>query len=99
MRQLVDSVATAGVSMQVDLIGRTDPTGTDAKNQSLAQERVDAVVRRLTALGVPASALHGRSVAASQPLQGADPGEAARINRSVSFEVVVGTGSRSPRGQ
>ncbi len=99
IRQLIDSVAAAGASMQVDLIGRTDPTGTDAKNQSLAQERVDAVVRRLTALGVPASALHGRSVATSQPLRVADPSEGARINRSVSFEIVVAVGSRSPRGQ
>jgi OOP family OmpA-OmpF porin len=99
MRQLIDSVAAAGAPVRVDLIGRTDPTGTDAANQSLAQERVDAVVRRLTALGVPASALHGRSVAASQPLRVADPSEGARINRSVSFEVVMATGSRSPRGR
>ena len=89
MRQLSDSVAAAGASLRVDLVGRTDPTGSDATNQSLAQLRVDAVARRLTALGVPAAMLHGRSVATSQPLRVQDTGEQARINRSVSFEVVV----------
>ena len=99
IRQLRDSVTAAGASMRVELIGRTDPTGTDATNQSLGQQRVDAVAHRLTALGVPASLLHGRSVAASQPLRVGAPGEGDRINRSVSFEVVVENGPRPPRGQ
>jgi OOP family OmpA-OmpF porin len=99
MRELSDSVVTAGASVIVELVGRTDPTGSDATNQSLAQQRVDAVSRRLTGLGVPDAMLHGRSVATSQPLRGQDTGEQARINRSVSFEVVVANGSRAPRGQ
>jgi OOP family OmpA-OmpF porin len=99
IRQLRDSVTAAGGSIRVELIGRTDPTGTDATNQSLAQQRVDAVTRRLTALGVPAGVLRGRSVAASQPLRVADPGEAARIHRSVPFEVVEENGSRAPRAR
>jgi len=89
MRQLSDSVAAAGASLGIELVGRTDPTGSDATNQSLAQQRVDAVTRRLGTFGVPDAMLHGRSVAASQPLSAQDTGEQARINRSVSFEVVV----------
>jgi outer membrane protein OmpA-like peptidoglycan-associated protein len=99
MRRLSDSVAVAGASLSIDLIGRTDPTGSDATNQSLAQQRVDAVLRRLTGLGVPTSMLNGRSVATLQPLRGQDTGEQARINRSVSFEVVVANGARASRGQ
>jgi len=98
IRQLSDSVAAAGASLTVDLIGRTDPTGSDATNQSLAQQRVDAVSRQLTALGIPASTLNGRSVATLQPLRVPDTGEQARINRSVSFEVVVANGRRALRG-
>ena len=98
IRQLSDSVAAAGASLTVDLIGRTDPTGSDATNQSLAQQRVDAVSRQLTALGIPATTLNGRSVATSQPLRVPDTGEQARINRSVSFEVVVANGRRALRG-
>ena len=98
VRRLADSVAAVGASVRVDLVGRTDPTGTDATNQSLAGLRVDAVIRRLTSSGVPATMLGGRPVATAQPLQAADAGEQARINRSVSFEAVVVIGSQAPRG-
>ena len=97
LRELSDGVAAIGASLRVDLVGRTDPTGTDATNQSLAQLRVDAVMRRLSALGVPASVLDGRPLATAQPLRAADADEQARINRSVSFEAVVTDGSRLPR--
>ena len=97
--RLLDTAAAAGASIRIELAGRTDPTGSDATNQSLAQQRVDAVIRRVVAFGVPATVLRGRSLAASQPLSAGDPGEGARINRSVSFEVVVENGTRPPRGQ
>ncbi|HEX6252199.1 MAG TPA: OmpA family protein [Gemmatimonadaceae bacterium] len=94
MQELSDRVAVMGASVRIALVGRTDPTGTDATNQSLAQLRVDAVMRRLTTLGVPAAILDGRPLATAQPLRSADAGEQARINRSVSFEAVVTDGSR-----
>ena len=98
MRQLIDSASAMGAALQIELVGRTDPSGSDATNQSLAQLRIDAIARRLTALGVPAERLHARPVATSQPLRGATGGDEARINRSVSFEVMVANGSRRPRG-
>jgi outer membrane protein OmpA-like peptidoglycan-associated protein len=97
VRQLFDSVAAIGAGVRVDLVGRTDPTGTDATNQSLAQLRVDAVMQRLTALGVPAAMLDGRPLATAQPLHASDAEEQARINRSVSFEAVVTHGPGLPR--
>ena len=98
VRQLSDSVAAIGASLRVDLVGRTDPTGTDATNQSLAQLRVDAIMQRLRALGVPAAMLNGRPLATAQPLLAANADEQARINRSVSLEAVVTTGLRVPKG-
>ena len=98
MRRLADSLAAIDASVRVDLVGRTDPTGTDATNQSLANLRVDAVLRRLRASGVPAAMLNGRPVATAQPLPAADAEEQARINRSVSFEPVVFIGPQAPRG-
>lgn len=98
MRELSDSVSAIGSTLRIELVGRTDPTGTDATNQSLAQLRVDAVMRRLLALGVPAAMLNGRPLATAQPLRAANVDEQARINRSVSFEVVVTNGSRVTRG-
>ena len=98
MRQMSDSMSALGGAVRVALVGRTDPTGSDATNLSLAQLRVDAIVRRLTALGVPAAMLQARPVATSEPLRGADADEQSRINRSVSFEVLLTIGSRGPRG-
>jgi outer membrane protein OmpA-like peptidoglycan-associated protein len=98
MRGLLDSVMAIGASVRVDLIGRTDPTGSDATNNSLAQLRTEAIARRLTALGVPAAILRAQPVATSQPLPAASADEQARINRSVSFVVVVTDGAREPRG-
>ena len=99
MRQLSDSVTAIGAAARVDLVGRTDPTGTDATNQSLAQLRVDAVMRRLRAVGIPAAMLNGRPLATAQPLRAAAADEQARINRSVSFEAVVTTGRGYPGGR
>ena len=98
MRLLSDSAAAIGASLRIDLVGRTDPTGTDATNQSLAQLRVDAVMARLRAAGVRAAVMNGRPLATAQPLAAADAAEHARINRSVSFEVVVTNASLGPRG-
>jgi outer membrane protein OmpA-like peptidoglycan-associated protein len=98
MRRLADSASAAGGAVRIDLVGRTDPTGTDATNQSLANLRVDAVLRRLELAGVPAAMLNGRPVATAQPLRADDVAEQARINRSVSFEAVVTSGSHAPRG-
>ena len=98
MRQMFDSLSALGGAARVALVGRTDPTGSDATNLSLAQLRVDAVARRLTALGVPAAMLQARPVATSEPLRGRDAAEQSRINRSVSFEVLLTIGSRGPRG-
>ena len=67
MRQLSDSAAAIGASLRIDLVGRTDPTGTDATNQSLAQLRVDAVMARLRAAGVRAAVMNGRPLATAQP--------------------------------
>jgi OOP family OmpA-OmpF porin len=98
MRRLADSATAMGATVRIDLVGRTDPTGTDATNQSLANLRVDAVLRRLELAGVPAAMLNGRPVATAQPLTVPDSAEQARINRSVSFEAKVVIGSQAPRG-
>ena len=98
VRQMFDTVSALGGAVRVTLVGRTDPTGSDATNLSLAQLRIDAVMRRLTALGVPAAILGARPVATSAPLRGGSADEQSRVNRSVSFEVLLTIGSHGPRG-
>ncbi len=75
--------------LRLDLIGRTDPTGTDTANQALSRLRAEAVGRRLVALGVPASVLSTAGVGIAQPLTSSDTSQLERTNRSVSFAVRV----------
>ena len=90
-RRLADGVTAAGASVGLELVGRTDVTGSDQANQALAQWRIDRVTGRLVSSGVPAALIAGRPVATSQPLQVANADEQARVNRSVSFNVIVRT--------
>jgi outer membrane protein OmpA-like peptidoglycan-associated protein len=98
-RGLSDDVTALGASVRLDLLGRTDPTGTDETNKALAQWRVDKVLGRLESLGIGAGLLTGHAVATTRPLPDADPAQRARINRSVSFEITLWTGPRVPRGE
>jgi outer membrane protein OmpA-like peptidoglycan-associated protein len=95
-RRLADELALLGTSARLRVVGRTDPTGSAETNQALSQWRVDQVVRQLARAGVAPALLVADAVATSRPLPGPDSLERARINRSVSFEVVVDGG---PEGQ
>ncbi|HET8623759.1 MAG TPA: OmpA family protein [Gemmatimonadales bacterium] len=71
------------------LVGRSDPTGSDAGNAALSRLRVEAARSALLERGVEASAIETRALGATSPLAAADPVERSTINRSVSFEVRV----------
>jgi len=82
-------VALIGARGGLELIGRTDPTGSDAANQTLSQQRAEAVVAALAARGVPTGATRVSGVGTSRPLSESDPEQQARVNRSVSFGVSI----------
>ena len=86
-RRLLATTGAATGSIQLEVIGRTDPTGTDATNQALSRLRAEAVVARLTALGVLPDLITTTGVGVVQPLENPDAAEQARINRSVSFVI------------
>jgi OOP family OmpA-OmpF porin len=88
--RLEAGAASLGARAALELAGRTDPTGSDSTNQTLSQERAEAVLQALAARGVPRSAVSLRAVGTGQPFESADPAERARINRSVSFHVSLG---------
>ena len=81
--------STAGNRASLELLGRTDPSGSDAANEALSQSRGEAVLAALAARGVPRSATIVSALGTTRPLDGDDPEERARINRSVSFRVSV----------
>jgi outer membrane protein OmpA-like peptidoglycan-associated protein len=96
-RSFEDSVGARGALVELRLVGRTDPTGTDETNQALAQWRVDHVAAIFASAGVRTERLRGEAVATARPLPAADSAQQARINRSVSFEIGVTARPRVPR--
>ena len=85
----LDSAAAAlGGRATIALVGRSDPTGSDATNAALSRLRVESVRAALASRGVDPARLEPRPVGAASPLA-ADPAERSAINRSVSFEVRV----------
>jgi OOP family OmpA-OmpF porin len=87
LQRLDSGVALIGARATLELVGRTDPTGSDSANQALSRERAETVVAALAARGVPTGAARVSGVGTSRPLTEGSPEERARINRSVSFGV------------
>jgi OOP family OmpA-OmpF porin len=88
--RLESGAAAIGARAALELVGRTDPTGSDSTNQALSQDRAEAVLAALAASGVPAEAARVSAAGTSRPLAGPDPAQRARVNRSVSFVVSLG---------
>jgi outer membrane protein OmpA-like peptidoglycan-associated protein len=93
-----DSVANSA-DVTLTLIGRTDLTGSNERNASLAQWRIDRVRAILAGAGVRAEDLREEALATARPLEAPDSAERARINRSVSYEIGVSArlGGRTER--
>ena len=87
LQRLDAGAALIGARATLELIGRTDPTGSDSANQALSRGRAETVVAALAARGVPTGAARVSGVGTSRPLTEGSPAERARINRSVSFGV------------
>ncbi len=99
INQLDRRVTDLGGTIRVQLTGRTDPTGKDETNQTLARRRVDGVSKALLASGIPASRLLLDAIATARPLTSPNADERARINRSVSFIVAVSATPLPPGGE
>jgi len=76
----------ADVRITVD--GHTDARGTDEYNEKLSQRRAQAVVDRLTRLGVGSSRLEPQGYGESRPVASNDSEEGRAQNRRVELNVV-----------
>lgn len=85
--QLEAAAAGVGYRATLRLVGRTDATGGAESNRELSRDRANAVRDALVARGVARYTMEPVGVGSSQPLLADDMREAARLNRSVSFEV------------
>ena len=78
-------VQVPGVNLQV--AGHTDNVGSAASNQTLSQQRADAVRQYLVGKGVPAGQLTAAGFGASQPIAANDSPEGRAQNRRIEFNV------------
>jgi OOP family OmpA-OmpF porin len=83
LRRLLEAAATAGRRIQVEVVGWTDPIGTDSLNTKLAQQRAEKVAAELSNLSIPAERLVARN---GDPAANTENG-AQQFARRVSFRV------------
>jgi outer membrane protein OmpA-like peptidoglycan-associated protein len=77
------AAAVLGANATIELAGRTDPTGTDAANQTLSRERAETVLAALAERGTSPADVRVTALGTTRPLAQGDPA----LNRSVSFTV------------
>lgn len=88
MERLHEKATGLGYDTRLRLVGRTDSSGTEQTNRQLSEARARAVERALLERGVTVDEIVVEAVGDTAPLA-AEPGERDRINRSVSFSVVL----------
>lgn len=84
---------------KVEVQGHTDLTGSAEINQTISQARAEAVMKALTAKGVPADRLTAKGYGPSQPLENAMTSAANAKNRRTVFSVAsASAASAAPNG-
>jgi len=86
LRRLQATVAPAWV-VAVEIVGRTDTTGSSEVNRPLSEERAQGVARALARMGIAPTRLAPIGAGAGDPLPADQSGDVARTNRSVAFAV------------
>lgn len=86
---MADSDAT---TWKLDIKGHTDNLGTDEYNQTLSQNRANAVKEYLIKKGIPAERINAQGFGESKPITTNDTPEGRAKNRRVEFFVLKPTG-------
>ncbi|UCG87154.1 MAG: OmpA family protein [Gemmatimonadota bacterium] len=71
----------------LNILGRTDTTGSNETNRVLSQERARNVVALLASLGIAEDMMSGVGIGTTDPIVTGDPVSTARVNRSATFVV------------
>ncbi len=86
---LISIGSEKGYQVSLELIGRTDTTGSNETNRVLSQNRANRVLTVLESRGAPRNMLAELGIGTSDPIESDDPEEEAALNRSVSLRVTV----------
>ena len=74
-------------NLKIELSGHTDNTGSATMNESLSQDRAQAVVDYLVSKGINKSRLTAKGYGASKPIASNDTAEGRQLNRRTEFEI------------
>ncbi|MBL8225406.1 MAG: OmpA family protein [Chromatiales bacterium] len=81
----VASILQQRPQFNVEIVGHTDSTGSDALNQDLSERRAAAVRDYLVGQGIPAERLTSRGAGESEPIADNDTAEGRALNRRVTL--------------
>jgi outer membrane protein OmpA-like peptidoglycan-associated protein len=86
--KLQNDGAVLGQKFAIELQGHTDPTGDEAKNDTLSQRRAEVVMKALVSRGVSADMLRMIAFGSRQPVRRASA-YLTELNRRVTFRVIT----------
>ena len=95
---LIGAAGRNRYDVTLQIVGRTDPSGSANENLALSRRRAIAIRDELASRGIRAAMLQPNASGSADPLPATTPADRARINRSVSFVVQARplTGLRGP---
>lgn len=74
-------------SLKIEISGHTDNTGSATLNETLSQQRAEAVVSYLTQKGVSASRMTAKGYGSSKPIASNNSEDGKQQNRRTEFEI------------
>jgi outer membrane protein OmpA-like peptidoglycan-associated protein len=74
-------------NLKIEISGHTDNTGSATVNETLSQQRAEAVVMYLTNKGISASRMKAKGYGASQPVATNNTEDGRQQNRRTEFEI------------
>jgi OOP family OmpA-OmpF porin len=89
IRSLQDEMDRLGQAVAIEILGRTDASGSESTNRLLSEQRAIAVRDALVSRGVAPAGLGIVPLAADDPLPGNATAARQQRNRSVTFRVLL----------
>jgi outer membrane protein OmpA-like peptidoglycan-associated protein len=74
-------------NLKIEISGHTDNTGSATVNETLSQQRAEAVVQYLTGKGVSASRMKAKGYGAARPVSTNNTEDGRQQNRRTEFEI------------
>ena len=74
-------------NLKIEISGHTDNTGSATVNETLSQQRAEAVVTFLTSKGIASSRMRAKGYGASKPVATNNTDDGRQQNRRTEFEI------------